>query len=583
MFRATVFDIPRKPQQLTSANNGCANAKYTPVCASKDVSGDQFTHGTHQFKFDASANTWFVPSKCYFRLRCSLTQVREDGGDPLPILVNGDVAPNMGLASNLFKAIEVKLNGKTIERIAERVPQIDALKTRTANTGAWLKTVGQATNFWAADFATRREQVAVDGYLAGSTANHAADGPVLTQVQAGFHEDHLIKYDADTFMLTFDENEQKGLDIMNGAMALREGDRLSHGNVVLDIHHIIDATHAFATYVKASDAGQAHIRDPDDEMSGLSGWHFQKLSHASTNDASGANEFEIVWRPPLGFFDVEHAIPPGGQWTLEFTPQNAFDLKRLAVETLGENARMMRQGQPTLQGDIDFQVNEFQMYVYNMESERFEQGSWFLDLEHTKCQLQHLPADSMGLVTRMFDVHARTDKLTLAFQDQHAGTDTRMSRSKFKISKAIPTGDIGRSSRGGQDLLLERFFIQYAREQKPSPDFDGCHEMHQGDSNTSGINYLTHRYADSLMQADLYHTDGGAESFQEWISRGPFYHFQWPKDAMNQSTRAAVSVKFAAPFAEDRQHQMMLFSQWRTAYRIVHRNGRIEIAAMNEL
>ena len=184
MYRPSVFDIPHRPQDLASANEGQAQARYQQVAATKAVTGDQFSKGLQRFRFDASGNTWFVPSMSYFRLRCSLSRVREDGGEPLPVLANGDVAPNMGLAANLFKSMEVQLNGETLERVSERLPQIDALKVRTTNTGAWLRSIGEATNFWAADFAKRREQVAVNGYLPGKSPIQSEYGSLLSQVEA---------------------------------------------------------------------------------------------------------------------------------------------------------------------------------------------------------------------------------------------------------------------------------------------------------------------------------------------------------------------------------------------------------------
>ena len=91
-----------------------------------------------------------------------------------------------------------------------------------------------------------------------------------------------------------------------------------------------------------------------------------------------------------------------------------------------------------------------------------------------------------------------------------------------------------------------------------------------------------HRYIDSLMQADMFHTEGGGESFEEWI-RGPFYHFLWPKDDMEQSTRVSVNFKFARPFGDNEEHQVMLFSQWRSAFKIVHKDGRIQATTMQDL
>ena len=224
-----IFDLPKKPEQLDSANAGLANAGYRQISATKDVTGHQFAHGTQQFRFDTSGNTWFLPSMCYFRLRCSLSQVREDGGPPLPVLSNGDLAPNMGLASNLFKSVEVQLNGQSLERIAGSLPQIDALKTRMQNTRGWLDALGQTTNFWDQSFATRQAAVAVDGHETSKGTAHPRPGPVLSQVKAGFHANHRISYSKATSILAFDANHAGDIDIERGPMALRAGDRVLHG------------------------------------------------------------------------------------------------------------------------------------------------------------------------------------------------------------------------------------------------------------------------------------------------------------------------------------------------------------------
>lgn len=57
-----------------------------------------------------------------------------------------------------------------------------------------------------------------------------------------------------------------------------------------------------------------------------------------------------------------------------------------------------------------------------MDAQRFDQGEWYLDLQHTRCQSQNMPADCTSLVQKNFDVHSKTSHLTLAFQDQSEGT-----------------------------------------------------------------------------------------------------------------------------------------------------------------
>ena len=197
----SVFDLPTRPNQLQSASEGVANAHYRQVSASKSVSGAQFSHGSQQFRFDTSGNTWFLPSMSYFRLRCTLTQSRSNNGPHYPPLSRADLAPNMGLASNLFKSVEVQLNGHTVERVAQNLPQIDALKTRTSYSRGWLDNIGRTTNFWDENFDARRAAVAVDGYDVHRAAHTPTYGPKLTQEQAGFGAGAKLRYNAASYIL----------------------------------------------------------------------------------------------------------------------------------------------------------------------------------------------------------------------------------------------------------------------------------------------------------------------------------------------------------------------------------------------
>ena len=578
----TVFDIPRKPEHLQNATDGKANARYRQISATKDVCLGQFSQGVQQFRWDTAGNTWFLPAMSYFRIRCSLTQVRQHGGDSLPILSRADLAPNMGLASNLFKSVELQLNGQTLERISERLPQIDALKTRMQNTQGWLQQLGRTTNFWDANFSSRREMVAVDGYEVKSTLVEPSYGPPVTQTQAGFHPNHLIQYSPATYIFQCDDNNATPVDILHGGMALRVGDRMIHDDLVLEVKSIIDSHHGMAHVVQCGIQGRRPVNDGNNPAHGVNGWHFQKIAQTTTNQALGKNQFEVIWRPPLAFFDVDHAIPPGGEWMIQFNPANATDFRKNAVESIGHDLEILRH--PSRAGQFDFHVEEFQFYAYVMDGQRFDNGEWLLDLKQTRCQSQNMPSDCTSLVQKNFDVPGKTTHLTLAFQDQSEGSDTRFSRSKLKIRTAPLDNQHGqRDCSGGQDLLLERFFIAYGSESKPQPDFDGRYSGVQGDSIQTQTNYLVHRYVDSLMQADLFHTDGGAESFQDWLRRGPYYHFRWPKDGVEQSTRVSVNFKFSQPFANNLQHQIVLFSQWRSAYKIKHKNGRVDISAFQEL
>jgi len=129
--------------------------------------------------------------------------------------------------------------------------------------------------------------------------------------------------------------------------------------------------------------------------------------------------------------------------------------------------------------------------------------------------------------------------------------------------------------------MLQRFFVQYGQDQKPSPDFDGKYEECDGNNHRLQSNYLVHRYVDSLMNSGLYHAEGGTETYDEWLRRGPYYQFRWPKDATDRSTRASVTFQFTRPFTEG-PHHVLMFSQWRAAFKIKHDRGRIQILSLED-
>lgn len=562
---SSIFNIPQSPGELVSANKGTANAQYRQITATRDVTGNQFPNGIIQFRFETGGNTWFMPSMSYFRIRAKLTSVATAAAAPIAIQSLGDVAPNMGMAANLFKSCEVRLNGQTVERVSERLPQVDALKTRKGKSKAWLDSIGKSTNYWDYDFASRQQDVSVDGYETSQTNILPAYGEILTAAQAGLAGTSITYIGG---VLTFTGGTP---DILNGPGKLREGDLLTGaGNAIYLIVRVITAT-------------TARVQVQNDVTTitpGAEAFTVLKIENASRNDVQGKNSFELVWQPPLGFFDVPHAIPPGGSWTVEFNPENASQFKKNAIESDVKDRDVVTS--PTVAGQFDFEIIKFEMYLYTVDSARFDNGSYFLDIHNMRCQIENMQNDSTSLQQKNFDVAGKTTALTLAFQDQLEGTDTRRSRSKFKIRR-VTNAAAGADAPRGQDMLLDRFYINYNNMQKPSPDFDGQYVSQQGNMELDQVNQLTHRYVDTMMQSGGYHTEGGAETFLDWINRGPYYYFVWPKDAVENNTRVNVNYKFSQAFDGATNHKILLFNEWRTAYHIVHKNGRVESLSVEEL
>lgn len=581
---ANIFNIPQSAGELVAANQGTANAQYHQIPALRDITRNQFSNGIIHFRFETSGTTWQVPQKSFFRLRCTLGMVRTDTQGALPIKVGQDIAPAMGLAANLFKDVSIKLVGKSLDRISERLPQIDAIRTRMSKSKAFLDTVGRASNFWDYDWNVRQQQVAVDGWMADEQTWEPVYQPVpLTAEQAGFDPATDCKYTVGDDVIEFKTGAN--IDIVKGPMALRAGDKITSPTVAGDVDciilKIISATKA-SVRPQGGDAGKK------DWVGARTDFRVHKLAFASRNDVSGSNQFEIIWQPPLGFFDYEFAIPPGGFWSIEFNPESINDFKKHAVQSLtGELKVINNKLTDTKVGEFDFSVDEMYYYMYTVDHRRFDNGDYYLDIKNVRCQLESLPADATALTQKNYEINGKSTALAIAFQDQLQGTSTLRNLSILKIRPAL-------GAQHGQELLLKRFFVNYANAQKPSPDFDGRYTEEESDGTLHSTDQLKHRYNDTMMQTGCYHAEGGCESFTEWMQRGVYFYFNWPKDGFEDNTRVNVNVAFRTAFKDTplatglpggtvMAPMLLLFNWWRTAYHVKVKGGRIESMTVEEL
>ena len=128
-----MFSLATSVEQLPKKSY--VNPKYTQVSPSRDATGSNFSNGQIQFKFEHSSDEWMDLSKSYIRMRIDLN-------DTSLVLVDADnVAPAMNMVACMFQSMELQLNGTTISRVSDFVPQIDTLLKRTECSGSHLKSI----------------------------------------------------------------------------------------------------------------------------------------------------------------------------------------------------------------------------------------------------------------------------------------------------------------------------------------------------------------------------------------------------------------------------------------------------------
>jgi len=539
----SIFDLKTNVKQLSSSNQGTSRMEYSQQPPTRDVTLNNFPNGAIHFRWQTSGTKWWIPNRSYLRIRCSLTN-----GAGAQLTLDNNTAPNMGLCASLFQSAEFRINDKTISRISDFLPQVDALETRLTKSRSWLNGVGNAVNFWQDEFELRQQDVVFDAND-GNLSKISRDRLTL-----GFDPLTTVAIALDTGILTFGANG--GAD-----PALVVPDQFEiDDEIEIDT---LDAQIGIVKYrISAIRAGNLTLQLNNQKCLAIAAavLPFSRVRYVNL-EARSLKNFELIWTPPLSMFKVGHAMP-AGKYELILNPQTASVYQLAAVESvLGAGPKTTGAGAD----NIKFNVVDMYMYVNTVEGDRCDDITYLLDLEQTRCQSDKIDAATFG--QKNWDVSPSTYALTVAYQDLRAGTDTQCSVSKFKAYPATPIGS-NKIPNEPQETKLNRFFINYAGQNFPAPDADPSFVPNDK------LDYTTQRYIESQIYSGAYYDSGGAESIIEYKNRGSYYYFSIPRDGTDRSTRVNVHQGFATG-TDTSNMRVLLFDHSKQNCSVRVQDGRV--------
>jgi hypothetical protein len=464
--------------------------------------------------------------------------------------------------SSLFQSGEMRINDKVISRVADFMPQVDALETRLTKSKSWIDSVGQATNWWGESQALRLAEVSSDGTILKNTTAIVPADATTTRAAMGFDvaggalaERNQWGYTAADGTLVYARGtDGAGLTAAAASAAFPVGSYFKFVGVA--------ATPEVEMKVLENDGAGNLVVEPllneDVATDGRNNFaRVVKNPNIAAPNSRRIDEFELIWTPPLSLFKIGHALP-SGKYELVLNPQTITSFQKRAIESvLGVASK-----NPTLPGgavqDFKLDVVDFYLYCATVEGPRADDITYLLDLEQTRCQSEKI--DNSSFAQKNFDVSPSTYALTAAYQDLRAGENTALSVSKFKSynSLAIPNAS--------EELKLNRFFINYSSQNLPAPDSDPLF--------TAGSDYTTQRYAESQIYSGAYFDTGGAETIEEYHDRGAYYYFSWPKDGTDRSTRVNVHSGFQAG-TDVTNMRLLLFDHSKQVARVRVQDGRV--------
>lgn len=551
-----MFNLKTDPSQLSSANGGVGDMRYVQYSPTRDITGNSFPNGSQYIKFTTSGRKWWVPKRSYIRMRL---QIKDGQGNILEKFDN--IAPNMNLVANLFQSMELKINGQVVSRLSDYVPQIDTLHKRMTKSKSWLDSTGATTCLLQPSFVDRQAVVISDGLeqsgdfvysrAASLQVGNANVGTTLSFLDLATPNQVQILANG---QLRFTANG--GTAIPDLTTYLQIGDQLAINDGAEKIRKIV----GFLTTVTTNDTIVV-----DTTVGNLTAQAAANLVaqvrniSTSPKQSRQADALELIWQPCLSVFNLNHALP-SGSYELVLVPQTSTVYKSFAVESKYID-KLVGVGADNFSIDV---VDMF-LYVCEVEGPRVDNMSYYLDLDEINCQRRDLQ-QATGLLQEEFTVSPSTYALTLAFQDARAGSSqTRYSQSKFKINP---------NSAAESESKLTRMFLKYAGMNKPQPDADPSYKV------GSAEDYQVQRYGDSMLYAGTYFSQGGCETIQEWRERGPFYHFAWPKEQSDRSTRVNANYQFAQAISNG---TVLLFSHFKKAALIQIENGVVRDVKVEEM
>ena len=247
-------------------------------------------------------------------------------------------------------------------------------------------------------------------------------------------------------------------------------------------------------------------------------------------DGGSRNHVHVLFQPPIGIF--QHHEPMGaGDYRFSLNPNSNF--KKACVES---NRGALIPGT-----NFDLTVQDVKLYIATVKTNIPKSVT---NLALVEMLVQTKPANANR--TYEFTVPSSTLSLCFFVQSGDAGTNTQSPPTTFKC-------------KNGSQNNLESLQITYANMTKPSTRWDSKFE--DGAGVNDNINKFQQRYIDDLTECRLMESDGGAESFGEWLQRGPYYFYSFNRDREDKSTQVQLSAQFTTMEADAQLFLVAMFSR----------------------
>jgi len=512
--------------------------QWVEVPCQRSVADSQFAQGVQDFQFSISRPQGFIPAQSYFRVELELLGNGDPAAASQPIF-REQIAFAENAVGNLFSNVYMRAGGQDVSSITSFAPQASMLQARTSKTQSWLNSTGRT---WGMSGSFAERCATVSQSAAGQAANAAPTG------LSGFNDRRELTYkpcDANAF-LTATVAVAATSDALTGVGTNFTAGDVGNSIVIAGIRFTIKAFTNATSVTLNNPIGAAQI-------AATTNWYM--IRRNLVRSAEARNRVFVLWRPPVGIFEAEDVVLGSGDYRISLTPDSNF--QSCAIETINDAPLPGVLG--VAGSTFTLNVKSLQFYAATVKM-TIPDSVQELHLKEYLVQQRVMTSNSLNL---SFSVPASTTVLHVFLQDNIAGSSARAPPSNFKVLN-------------GSDLNLSTIQVTFDNLTVPQTRWlSGFAANTPAGRNTALLQQL---YNQSLISRRADSSPGGAESFNEWLDRGPLYSFYFSRDASSRSTDVQLQVTYdgtglAGGF--DTTSKLFLVAEYDRAVEITTANGLI--------
>jgi len=589
-----MFSLPQSLPKPTPVTHSHYHPLYpTDGQVSNDTVANFVQRSQISFLIQPTGRRWWVPSRSFlrvrFRLDCPVGATTAVGGiGKAPVLGASPCAA-------LFRGARFMIGTQEISKINNFLPQINAIKLRTTRPGAYLR-----------DIESKRS-----GFV---SCPYAASGDGKAQ-----------KGDAGAYRLT--------------NLYTQELYKLADANGAEIVDNDVGTDELYYTPRPSTmDESWQHVSRPAQGSNqsvlgplttGILPQNAMPVYTPVAGSVAGPTtyEYEFDWTPPLGIFDHQGALP-GADYRLEFHPQPDA-LKDLLINTLATPVAATGEARTLSIVNMEFHVCE-------VEGPRGDDSKFVLDIADWQLTPRGIEAKSSGdedvgaatPIQESYTLPMATESVAFAMvnlnkTEKGYGPQFFYDRATVGAFTTNGTAIVGGPPPTAEFVIPEyhvweseiknrqspfltpfsQYYIEYGGRKRPlrTPEIastlgvypHGCLDTSLSIYADTGVPAkltadaeTTRPVVDRLLtewqrchhQTGLWFAEGGCETYDEWLSRGPFFFFRWPRDGTNNSTRLnffAQTKQALSGLGNTAQPYLGMFTLARKGVRVTTSGSRV--------